>query len=279
MGGRPDVSVILPTHDRAALLADAIASVQAQTVTSWELIVVDDGSTTPATVPSDPRIHLVRLAEPGGPARARNAGMAHAAADAVAFLDDDDQYAPGRLARGLRSLEDAPVAVCGTRFLDQPSGHIRRLDGDVADTVLDGLTPCLGATAVRRDSLLTFDERWLAVEDVDWWWRTAQRHPVVTADEVGYLVRRHDGPRGANGTAVRLRENVAFVDENRAWFAGHRRARAFRLRRAAAMATALGDHRLARRLLARSLHAHPSARTAWQLRRCLGRDRLRPEHT
>lgn len=279
VGGRPDVSVILPTHDRAALLADAIASVQSQTVTSWELIVVDDGSATPATVPSDPRIHLVRLTEPGGPARARNAGVARATADAVAFLDDDDQYTPGRLALGLRRLDAAPVAVCGTRFLDQPLGRTRRLDGDVSGTILDGLTPCLGATAVRRDSLLPFDERWLAVEDVDWWWRTAQRHPVVTTTEIGYLVRRHDGPRGANATAVRLRENVAFVDENRAWFADHRRARAFRLRRAATMAGALGDHRLARRLLTRSLQAHPSARTAWQLRRCLGRRRTRQERT
>jgi glycosyltransferase involved in cell wall biosynthesis len=271
--------VILPTRDRATLLVDAIASVQAQTVSSWELIVVDDGSTMPATVPSDPRIHLVRLDETGGPAAARNAGMDRAAADAVAFLDDDDRYEPGRLALALRGLDTMPVAVCGTRFLDQPAGRTRRLDGDVADTVLDGLTPCLGATAVRRDSLLPFDERWLAVEDVDWWWRTAQRHPVVTTAEVGYLVRRHDGPRGTNGTAVRLRENVAFVDENRAWFAGHRRARAFRLRRAATMATALGDPRLARRLLARSLQAHPSARTAWQFRRCLGRGRTHQERT
>jgi len=262
---------VLPTRDRAALLADAVASVQAQTVTSWELIVVDDGSAAPATVPSDPRVHLVRLAASGGPARARNAGIARASADAVAFLDDDDRYAPERLSIGLRGLEAAPVAVCGTRFLDQPPRHIRRLDGDVAGTILDSFTPCLGATAVRRDSLDPFDERWLAVEDIDWWLRTARRHPVVTIDDIGYLVRRHDGPRGANGTATRLRENLAFLDENDAWFARHRRARGFRLRRAAAMATAVGDPRLARQLLTRSLRAHPSARTAWQLRRCLGR--------
>ena len=277
VGGQPDVSVILPTRDRARLLVDAIASVQSQTLTSWELIVVDDGSVSPAVVPADPRIHLVRLAESGGPARARNAGIAHATADVVAFLDDDDQYTQGRLALGLRGLETAAVAICGARFLDEPAGSTRRLVGDVGDTILDGLTPCLGATVVRRDSLVPFDERWLAVEDVDWWWRTAQLHPVVTDPEVGYLVRRHDGPRGANGTANRVRENVAFVDENAAWFARHRRARAFRLRRAAAMAAAVGDPRLARRLLARSLQSHPSARAAWQLRRCLGRAPVRQE--
>ena len=270
MAGRPDVSVVLPTRDRPAFLADAIASVMSQTVTSWELVVVDDGSTTPATVPSDPRIHLVRLAESGGSARARNIGVAHASADAVAFLDDDDQFAPERLAVGLQGLDVAPVAVCGARFLDREPNRVRRLQGDVAHNILDDFTPCLGATMARRHRFEPFDERWLAIEDVDWWWRTAQRQRVVTIDTIGYLVRRHDGPRTVNGFPTRLRENLAFLDEHRTWFADHRRARAFRLRRAAAMAHAVGDHPFARRLLVRSLQSHPSARTAWQLRRCLG---------
>ena len=270
VGGHPEVSVVLPTRDRAGYLADAIGSVLAQTVTGWELVVVDDGSVTPAIVPADPRIHLVRLAESGGPARARNVGLARASADAVAFLDDDDQFAPGRLAEGLRGLDAAPVAVCGARFLDRPPARVRRLDGDVADSILDDFTPCLGSTMVRSDSVASFDERWSAIEDVDWWWRTAQRHRVVTSEAIGYLVRRHDGPRSVNGVPARLRENLAFLDAHRAWFADHRPARAFRLRRAAAMADALDDHRLARRLLLRSLWSRPSIHTAWQLRRSLG---------
>lgn len=270
MGRRPDISVVLPTVDRPELLAHAVASVVAQTITSWELVVVDDGSAMAATVPSDPRIQLVRLADRGGPARARNVGIAACSADAVTFLDDDDEFAPERLALGLRGLCIAPLAVCGGRFLDDVPGRVRRLDGDVSDSILDSYTPNLGATAVRRDCVEAFDERWLAVEDIDWWWRTAQQHDVTTVDDIGYLIRRHDGPRGVNGIPTRLRENLAFLHEHRAWFARHRRARGFRLRRAATMAAAVGDPRLARRLLVRSLHSHPSARTAWQLRRCLG---------
>ncbi len=113
----------------------------------------------------------------------------------------------------------------------------------------------------------------MAIEDVDWWWRMAQRHHVATTHEVGYLVRRHDGPRSRNDVSARLDENLAFLDEHRAWFAGHRRARAFRLRRAAAMATTMGDRGQAVRLLARSFLAHPSLRTAAQVRTCLGPDR------
>jgi glycosyltransferase involved in cell wall biosynthesis len=270
MAHPPEISVVLPTHDRPAFLADAIASVRAQTVESWQLVVVDNGSDAPATVPDDDRIHLVRLCENRGPARARNVGVAKAAADAVDFLDDDDRFTPERLALALRGLETSPVAVCSARFLGEAPGRLRRLQGDVSDTILDDLTPSLGATAVRRHSFVPFNERWMALEDVDWWWRMAQRHPVVTIDAIGYLVRRHDGPRPTNDISVRLRENLEFLEEHKRWFADHRRARGFRLRRAAAMASSVGDRAFARRLLVRSWYAHPSPRTAWQLRGNLG---------
>jgi glycosyltransferase involved in cell wall biosynthesis len=269
MAEPPEISVVLPTHDRPAFLADAIASVRAQTVTAWELVVVDNGSSTPFVVPPDDRIQVVRLDENHGPARARNVGVTRARGAAVAFLDDDDQYTPDRLTLALKGLRSAPVAVCGARFLDRPPGRVRRLQGDVADVILDDLTPSLGATAVRREGFVPFDERWLAVEDIDWWWRTAQRHWVETVPAIGYLVRRHDGPRSRNDVAARLDENLAFLSVHRAWFARHRQARAFRLRRAAALAMAVGDRPLAWRLLGRSLVVRPSLRTAAQARSCL----------
>jgi glycosyltransferase involved in cell wall biosynthesis len=247
-------------------LADAIASVRAQTVTSWELVVVDNGSSMPFVVPPDDRIEVVRLPANLGPARARNVGATRARGVAIAFLDDDDQYTPERLAIAQKGLLGAPVAVCAARFLDAEPSRTRLLQGDVADVILDDLTPSLGATAVRRESFLPFDERWMAVEDIDWWWRTAQRHFVETTTDVGYLVRRHDGPRSRNDLAARLEENLAFVDEHRAWFARHRRAKAFRLRRAAALAAAGGDRARAARLLTRSLLTRPSLRAAAQAR-------------
>jgi glycosyltransferase involved in cell wall biosynthesis len=270
MAGAPEITVVLPTYERPVYLADAIASVQAQTVTSWELVVVDNGSSTPVGVPSDDRIQVVRLPVNEGPARARNVGVTRARCAAVAFLDDDDKYTPERLAIALKGLRSAPVAVCGARFLDEGPGRVRSLRGDVADVILDDLTPSLGATAVRRECFLPFDERWMAVEDIDWWWRTAQVHVVDSVTDIGYLVRRHSGPRTRNDVRARLDENLAFLDEHRAWFAGHRRARAFRLRRAAALAVSADERRLARRLLGRSLLARPSLRTVAQARSCIG---------
>jgi glycosyltransferase involved in cell wall biosynthesis len=75
----PTVSVVVPTWNRAVLLAHAVASVQAQTFTDWELIVVDDCSTDDTAELLDrlaePRLTVLRLAHGANPARARNAGI------------------------------------------------------------------------------------------------------------------------------------------------------------------------------------------------------------
>jgi glycosyltransferase involved in cell wall biosynthesis len=80
----PQVSVVLPTRDRAAVVGRAVASVLAQTFSDSELIVVDDGSTdnTIDVIRSfaDPRLRVVRLTESGGPSRARNEGVRSAGA-------------------------------------------------------------------------------------------------------------------------------------------------------------------------------------------------------
>lgn len=89
----PLISIVLPTRDRAGLLRRAIASVEAQVYGTWELIVVDDGSTdgTGALLGTitDPRIRVLRT--PGlGCAAARNVALDAARGDVVAYLDDDN---------------------------------------------------------------------------------------------------------------------------------------------------------------------------------------------
>jgi glycosyltransferase involved in cell wall biosynthesis len=112
----PDVSVVLATHDRAACLPRAIASALAQEGARLELIVVDDASTdgTPAYLAglTDPRIRIIRAERNLGPSGARNLGLAAARADLVAFLDSDDAYRAGRLARPLAAFAAEPDLVC-----------------------------------------------------------------------------------------------------------------------------------------------------------------------
>jgi glycosyltransferase involved in cell wall biosynthesis len=119
--------VIVPTRNRAPLLAAAIDSVLAQTLCDFELLVVDDASTddTPrllrARAAADARVRPLRLAARGGCNLARNLGIRHARGRYVAFLDDDDIALPGRLAAAARLLGREPgidVVTSDYRFID-----------------------------------------------------------------------------------------------------------------------------------------------------------------
>ncbi|MEM1313002.1 MAG: glycosyltransferase family 2 protein [Pseudomonadota bacterium] len=119
----PEISIILPCRGRPALLARAIASVIAQTFGRWELLVIDDASDPPLTVPQDPRIRLIRQRRNLGPSAAREAGLALARAPLAAFLDSDDIWRPEKLALQISRFRAGPprALVCGAR-VDGPSG-------------------------------------------------------------------------------------------------------------------------------------------------------------
>ena len=267
----PTFSVVIPTHARPQLLAEAVASVVAQTRRDWECLVVDDGSGTDFT-PPDPRVRLIRRERAGGPAAARNTGIDAARGSVIAFLDDDDRFTPDRLELAATGLERADVAVCWTRWLDDPvrTADGRRLDGDVADQILDATTPHLGATAVRTGLLVRFDESYSAVEDVEWWLRMAAAGTVATVPRVGCELRRHAGER-VNGTdvAARIRASRQLLDDHEAWFRTHPAARAFRLARIGVLTLSLGDRREARSAYLRSLRARPNRLAARGLVRSL----------
>lgn len=114
------VAVIIPTHDRPALLAEALRSVLDQTVPPVEIVVVDDlghehTRSIVAGLAATTRVelrYLHRLAGPRGASASRNAGAAAATADYVAFLDDDDLWEPGFLADAM-----AAVVSSGTELV------------------------------------------------------------------------------------------------------------------------------------------------------------------
>lgn len=117
MSQTPLFSVVIPTHNRAHLVARAIASVQSQSFTDYELIVVDDGSGdgTPELLRTfeGPRCRIVRHARAAGASAARNAGVRAAAAPLITFLDDDDEFRPN----ALQCLHERFEAVDALDFL------------------------------------------------------------------------------------------------------------------------------------------------------------------
>jgi len=98
-----DVSVVVPTRDRSRMLETALRSVLRQRDVQIEVIVVDDASSddTPKVVAAfdEPRLRLLRNPAPTGPSEARNRGASEARGEWLAFLDDDDLWAPTKLAR------------------------------------------------------------------------------------------------------------------------------------------------------------------------------------
>jgi glycosyltransferase involved in cell wall biosynthesis len=109
------VSIILPTLNRSNLLAVSIGSVLAQSFWDFELIVVDDGSTEDIEAAierfGDNRIRCVRRETNGGPAAARNTGIANARGQYVAFQDSDDEWMLDKLHHQVAVLESGEAGV------------------------------------------------------------------------------------------------------------------------------------------------------------------------
>lgn len=107
----PTIAVVIPTYNRAGLVHQAIDSVLAQTHPATEIIVVDDGSkddTRAALAAYGGRIKAVHQANTGL-SGARNTGIKAATSEWIAFLDDDDEYAPDRLTRAVESIRRFPA--------------------------------------------------------------------------------------------------------------------------------------------------------------------------
>jgi glycosyltransferase involved in cell wall biosynthesis len=112
MSPPPRVSVIIPTNNRPELLENALDSVVAQIFPDWEVIVLDDGSQSPVhqhlAERHVQRVQIVRHDQPRGGPAAKNSGAAMANGEIVAFLDDDDLYAPAYLERAVAVLDKYP---------------------------------------------------------------------------------------------------------------------------------------------------------------------------
>jgi glycosyltransferase involved in cell wall biosynthesis len=125
----PQVSIIIPTYNRADTILRAIDSVLAQTFTDWELIIVNDGSTdNTATLLTDLDGRIKVIHQPnGGVTVARNTGLRNAAGEFFAFLDSDDQWRSYHLELCLSFLKHHPQAKLVSCELHEDFGNGRIL--------------------------------------------------------------------------------------------------------------------------------------------------------
>jgi glycosyltransferase involved in cell wall biosynthesis len=192
----PLVSVIIPTYNRAALVAEAVASVFSQTFQDFEILVVDDGSTdnTATTLAPWKGVNVLRRRTRIGVAAARNLGATAARGEWLAFLDSDDLWLPEKLARQMAYLEAQPgLLLCqsdetwvrnGIR-VNKPASY-RKVAGRIFLPSLERCMVSPSAVILQRRLFLEcggFDEDLPVAEDYDLWLRLTWRFDVGLVDE------------------------------------------------------------------------------------------------
>lgn len=267
-----DVSVVLPTRDRLPMLQRALASVLRQDV-GLEVLVVDEASSdgTPQWLASldDPRVRVIRHDQPKGVAAARNAGIQAASGPWLAFLDDDDLWAPDKLAAQLSELERsgrAQWATCGVVSFGLDGVILREddapPDGDVSSLLLAsnrvpaGPSSVLARTALVR-SLGGFDESLSSAADWELWIRLALSSPLTSVHRPLVAYRVHPTSMSTD-LGLREREDAKVAAKH----AAARRARSVELDvRRIELWTARAHERAGRRLAPARTYAR------WAVRR------------
>ena len=117
------ISIIMPMHNSATFVGEAIESVLAQSYREWELIIVDDESTdasvsiVEAYAQKDPRIRLFRNPKPiKMPSAPRNMGLSMAKGRYIAFLDSDDMWLPEKLTQQIPLMQNPQVAIVYSNY-------------------------------------------------------------------------------------------------------------------------------------------------------------------
>jgi glycosyltransferase involved in cell wall biosynthesis len=215
MGGRafaptmtPAISVIMPVHNGAEWLAEAVASVRAQDFGDFEFLIVDEGSDdgTAAMLSSfaaeDPRIRLLRQA-PQGIVAALNTAIAAARAPYLARLDSDDRARPNRLGKQFAFMQAHPeIGLLGTsaELIDAAGNIVGRLTPptDPAGLVraLSRTNPFVHSSVMMRTALVrrlgVYRAAFRAAEDYDLWLRMAEAGGIANLADDLTQYRRHD---------------------------------------------------------------------------------------
>ena len=219
---------MVPTHNRPGLLAATLRSVVSQGGVRLSVVVVDDGSDDPGAVQNvvtrlgDDRVRLVRYRLPGGLSAARNAGAQEATSDWLAFCDDDDLWAPLKLAAQLDAARraDAAWVYAGNVTVDE---HLRVVagapplpPGDMVATLERwNAVPAGSSNVVIRSDVFAqvggFDPWLRSAGDWDLWIKLARagspawvRHPLVA-------FRHHPGAMRSN--RERLFADIASIEQ------------------------------------------------------------------
>jgi glycosyltransferase involved in cell wall biosynthesis len=204
----PTISVIIPAYNVERWVSQTIKSVQQQTFSDLEIIVIDDGSTDKTLeIIKDIRDHRLKVLshEHAGVSVARNVGIAHSTCEFIAFLDADDLWTPDSLEpklAGLHKYPTADVAYCWTLSIDdqgtiiQPKRPPVFYEGNIYFKLLTHCFFDCGSLLIRRRAIKSvgeFDPTLKYGEDLDYWLRLARHSSFVVIPRYQLLYRKWNG--------------------------------------------------------------------------------------
>ena len=182
---RPKISVLMGIYNCADTLCQAVASIQNQTYTDWELILCDDGSTdktyvvAAALAEQDNRIVLLRNEKNLGLNATLNRCLAVATGEYIARMDGDDDCIPERFEKQIALLESYPefdITSCPMILFDEHGewGQTAVPEYPSPEQVVSGTPISHAPVMIRRSAMVavggyTEDSRMLRVEDVNLW--------------------------------------------------------------------------------------------------------------
>ncbi len=200
----PRVSMIMPVHNGARWLAEAIASVLAQEFTDFELILVDDASRDASpdimadAAAGDPRVRLCRLDTNVGLPAALNHGFAKARGELHSWTSDDNLLRPQMLTRLVATLDarpEADIVHADFTLIDDEGAELGRSRVGPVERLLYGnnIGACFLYRARVTEALGGYDTKLFGVEDYDFWLRAAPQFEFVALHEDLYIYRKHGG--------------------------------------------------------------------------------------
>ncbi len=231
MHNAPLVSVIIPAYNAERTILETIASVQQQTCSDFEIIVINDGSTDRTlellSSVEDPRLQIFSYSN-GGLPTARNRGISHARSEFIALLDADDLWTPDKLELQLAALQQHPeagVAYSWTYFMEEQGESLSFhpcepifFEGNVYANLLVGDFIYNGSNTLIRSQAIEstgeFDPTLKSCEDWDYWLRLAASWSFVVVPKHQVFYRRSSG---AMSSKVEVMKEASLITLEKAY--------------------------------------------------------------
>jgi len=282
--GRPLVSVITPTYNRADFVLEAVNSVLSQTYDRFELLIVDDGSEDNTREILEPLLEDARIRyfyqENQGQSVARNLALSHAKGEFVCFLDSDNAWTPEKLASQLAVFREKPdvdviygdIITIDSKGNELSRSNMRRYSGNIAFQMLKDNCVSMNTAMARKkcfDEMGGLSGQRRVADDYELWLKLSSRYQFHYVPE--YLAYYRVMPDQISSDKTRrFNVNQSIIEDFRKDFpetlseARFNEAFAFFYTRKARYLASEGNRREALTCIYRAMRYRPFYRAPWR---------------